>query len=100
MIPLVSFHSGDEHTLALEYVRMMKAHQLTFKRADLSNPGMLRADNILAVHYADGDAQGDAGVVEILYYNNLYPQKDVQILYGNYAYGNLNPDAIILLLPM
>ncbi len=96
MIPLVSFRSGDEHTLALEYVQMNKANLLTFKCADLSNPGMLHADNILAVHYADGGAQGDAGAVEILYYT----QKDVQILYGNYAYGNLNLDAVIILLPM
>ena len=28
---VVSFHSGDQHTLALEYVRMTNAHLLTFE---------------------------------------------------------------------
>lgn len=91
MIPQFSFHTGDEQALALEYVRMRNSEQLTLKTADLPDPYMLDAENILAVHYADAGAQGDAGAVEILYHT----QKDVQILYGNYAYGNLDLDAVI-----
>ena len=96
MIPSIRFRSGDEHTLAIEYVRMKQSNLLVDKTVDFPNPLLLNSENILAVHYADGGAQGEAGAVRILYYT----QNEVQILYGNYIYGNLNLDAIISILPM
>ncbi len=61
------------------------------------NPFQLFDDNILAVHFADAGAQGDAGAVEILYYT---PQSGIRILYGNYAWDDLDLDAVIRKLPM
>ena len=94
MIPLIHTHSGDdERALAADYVRSRRDKLNT---GDLQNPDDLMKENVLAVHFADAGAQGDAGAVEILY---CLPD-EVKILYGNYCYGTLDLDAVIRKLPM
>ena len=94
MIPVIHTRSGDdERALADDYVRSRKEK---LNICDLQNPDDLIEENVLAVHFADGGAQGDAGAVEILY---SLPD-EVKILYGNYCYGNLNLDAVIRKLPL
>ena len=87
---------GDVETLVSEFIQMDNQGLINFKVISLENPDGLVENNILAVHYADGGAQGEAGAVAILYRS----QHGIQILYGNYIYGNLNLDAVIRKLPM
>lgn len=94
MYTSISFRPGSEEALALEYIR--KINNLRPETEPLEHPEYLEEANILALHYADSGAQGDPGAVEILYRT----PRGVKVLYGNYAYGNLNLDAVIRKLPM
>ena len=87
---------GETETLVSEFIQMDNQGLIKFKVVSFENPDGLVENNILAVHYADRGAQGDAGAVEILYRS----QDGIQILYGNYCYGNLNLDTVIRKLPM
>lgn len=86
------FRWGDEETLARKYAQS----DWEPKCEKLDAPDRLEEARIPAVHFADGGAQGDPGAVEILY----RALRGVKVLYGNYAYGNLNLDAVIRKLPM
>ena len=96
MVPHMNTYFGDENALASEFVRKQKENLIKLNTCDLQAPRELEETNILAVHYADGGAQGDAGAVEILYFSN----HNVQVLYGNYCYGNLDLNEVICKLPM
>ena len=96
MYPSIHFRTGDEESLANEFIQLADKRLVKFEIEKLENPHFLDENNILAVHYADSGAQGDAGAVEILYCS----QNGLRYLYGNYAYGNLNLDAVIQKLPM
>ena len=87
---------GDVVALVSEYIQMDNQGRINIEVQDLENPDILEENNILAVHYADRGAQGDAGAVEILYQS----QNNIRVLYGNYGYGNLDLDAVIRKLPM
>lgn len=96
MYSLNSFREGDESSLATEYIRIVRESKMKLETVQLDNPYILRKEDILAVHYADSGAQGDAGAVNILYCT----QNNVRIYHGNYAYGNLDLDEVIRKLPM
>lgn len=96
MITSIPFRTGDEKALIEEFTRLDRKDLVQFEYGDLNHPDMLDEENILAVHYADGGAQGDAGAVRILYCT----EQGVQALYGNYLYGDLSLDAVIRKLPM
>lgn len=91
---MIQFRKGDQKALASEFLE--KTSLDNFDCVKLANPEKLVADDILAVHYSDVGAQGDAGVVEILYLS----KEGLQILKGNYAYGDLDIDAVYQKLPM
>lgn len=59
-------------------------------------PAQLREERILAVHFADGGAQGEAGAVEILYRSH----RGAQVYYGNYIYGELDYYGLFRALPV
>ena len=82
----ISFRTEDEKSLVQEFLQMYKTKKTRFETAELDANNMLLNPEILAIHFAEGGAQGDAGAVEILYFFD----DRIQILYGNYAYGNLN----------
>ena len=88
---------GKAGSLAKTFIKMTEKGRPKLFHSDLRNPYGLDYDNILAVHYADGGAQGEAGAVRILYRTPYY---GTQILYGNYIYGNLNLSEVIEKLPM
>ena len=92
----ITVREGDVETLVSEFIQMDNQGLINFKVEGLENPDGLVENNILAVHYADGGAQGEAGAVAILYRS----QHGIQILHGNYLYGNLNLEAVIRKLPM
>ncbi|MBE6949448.1 MAG: hypothetical protein E7456_06335 [Ruminococcaceae bacterium] len=92
----IIFRTGDEKFLVAEFLHLRENQLLKFEVASLENPNELVADNILAVHYADGGAQGVAGAVEILYCS----QQCVKVFYGNYVYDNLDLDAVIEKIPV
>ena len=92
MLAHISFRAGDGESLADEFIQ--KEQKL--KKDQLLMPSVLAEDKILAVHYADAGAQGDPGTVEILY----SAPESVRVLYGNYAFGDLDLDAVIQKLPM
>lgn len=87
--------AGDVKTLLSEFLGQANTGSLKFDVARF-DPRMLTAENVLAVHYADGGAQGEPGLVAILYRT----QQGVRILVENYIYGHLNLDALIELLPL
>lgn len=87
--------SGNGSALADRFIKMSEKGRPKLKHDDLY-PSFLHPENIIAVHYADGGAQGEAGAVRLLYRT----PHDIQILYGNYVYGNLNLSAVIEKLPM
>ena len=87
---------GSDKALASEFMKLYESDSLNFKLSEVWHPGALDESNILAVHYADGGAQGEAGAVRILYEE----YGSVKILYGNYVYGDLDLDALIRKLPM
>lgn len=89
----IKFRSGDEKSLVTEY--LLNKNERLLKSESL-NPYMLTQENVLAVHYAERGAQGEGGAVKILYFS----QGSLQILYGNYVFGDLNHDALISKLPM
>ena len=91
----IPFRSGNEEFLAAEYIELSDRRQLEFDVAALDHPQRLAEEDILAVHDSDSGAQGDAGAVEILYRSS----SGVQIMYGNYAYGDLNLNDVIQKLP-
>jgi len=91
-----SYRTGNNESLASEFVQLANEGSLKFEVTKLKSPIWLIPEDILAVHYADAGAQGDAGAVELLYCS----PNGVQVLYGNYAYGDLDLDAVIKLLPM
>lgn len=96
MYSSIAFRTGDEEALVQAFVEMFKTKRPRFQVTKLENPQKLLSAEILAVHFADGGAQGDPGAVEILY----LVDKGVQILYGNYVYDDLDLDAIIQRVPM
>ncbi len=95
MYSSIPFRTGDAESLVEEFFEMFKTKRPRFTVTELENPQKLVGVEILAVHFADGGAQGDPGAVEI-----LYRQDDgVQILYGNYVYENLDLDVILQKIP-
>lgn len=96
MYSSIMFRSGSVSILAEEYVQMVNKRESALETKPLENADTLMENNILAVHYADGGAQGEPGAVYILYNT----KNGVEILYGNYAYGKLNLDTVINKLPM
>ncbi len=92
----VPFRAGNEEDLAEEFIKTAEEDLLRLEASDLTDPAALAEENVLAVHFADPGAQGDPGAVEILYLS----QKGVRILYGNYAFGKLDLDAVLQKLPM
>ena len=92
----IPFRAGDEEALAEEFIRLAKERHVKFDAVRLEDPGILADEDILAVHYADAGAQGDAGAVEILYRS----PGGLQVLYGNYVYDDLDLNAVIQKLPM
>lgn len=92
----IRYRSGDPAALVTEFIRLQKADALNFRTDALTDPRSLSADHILAVHYSDSGAQGEAGLVRLLYRT----EQGVRILYGNYLYGDLNLNAVIEKLPM
>ena len=95
MDSFILFRTGNVDDLAAEFIRFKKDKSARYVITKLENPAVLMYDDVLAVHYADPGAQGDAGAVEILYRS----KKGVQYLYGNFAYGDLDLDAVIQKLP-
>ncbi len=93
----INFKRGSAELSAEEYIRISEETDTPIEYKTLDEPENLNKDNILAVHYADSGAQGEGGAVEILYYKK---ENSVEVLKGNYAYGDLDLDAIILKLPM
>jgi len=92
----IPFRSGTFDSIVAEF---FEADNLWFPKYDttsLEMPDNLIEENILAVHFADRGAQGEAGAVNILYYS----PKEVKIFYGNYVWGKLDLDAVIRKLPM
>ena len=87
------YRTGEDESLAAEFIQLAKMRRLSKDNLD---PNHLTEEGILAVHFADAGAQGDAGAVEILYRS----ENDLRILYGNYAYGKLDLDAVLRKLPM
>ena len=87
--------TGDERLLAREFLRKCDYRLLDFDVGDL-DPQQISEDDVLAVHFADAGAQGDAGAVELL----CRSPQGTRILYGNYAYGTLDLDGVISRLPM
>lgn len=87
---------GNGESLANTFIDMTQNGRPKLRHTDLVYPHTLDSENILAVHYADGGAQGEAGAVRLLYRT----QHGIQILYGNYVYGKLNLSAVIEKLPM
>ncbi len=92
----VPFRSGSEESLAEEFIQTANEDLLKLEASDLTDPAALAEEDILAVHFADAGAQGDAGAVELLYRT----EEGVRILYGNHAFGNLDLDALLQKLPM
>ena len=88
----IPFRSGEQEALAEEFIR----RRMQLACGPLDHPERLCPEDILAVHYADAGAQGDPGAVWIL----LRTPDGVGILGGNYAYDDLNLDAVIEKLPM
>lgn len=86
---------GDGEALADKFIQMTEKRRVRLHMDDL-DPYALDYDAVLAVHYADGGAQGEAGAVRIL----CRSPYGLRILYGNYVYGNLNLGAVIQKLPM
>lgn len=88
---------GNGADLAVRFIKMSEKGRPKLKHDDLdNNPYWLKTQDILAVHYADGGAQGEAGALRLLYRTPY----GIQILYGNYVYGKLNLSAVIEKLPM
>lgn len=96
MYSSIPFRTGDSQYLARELVERLNSHTIRFDAVKLDHPDQLVPDNILAVHFADAGAQGEGGAVKILYVS----PDGVEILHGNYAYGDLDLDAVIRKLPM
>lgn len=96
MIPFINTCPGDGSSSANDYVRMRKSNMIELKTTDIQDLRELLDENILAIHYANSGAQGDAGAVEILYCLH----DEVQILYGNYCRGNLSLDEVMIRFPM
>lgn len=95
----IAFRSGEEKALAKEFLQLNSWQDLEFEVTNLEDAMVLSglvADNILAIHFADLGAQGDAGAVKILYHSPA----GIQVMHGNYAYGHLNLDILIQKLPM
>lgn len=86
----VKFRKGDKESLTKEFLDKTKFGGDIFTVEKLKEPQLLREENILAVHFANAGAQGDAGAVEILY---NYCNK-IKVIYGNYAYEELDLDAL------
>lgn len=82
----ISFRTEDEKSLVQEFLQMYKTKKTRFETAELDANNMLLNPEILAIHFAEGGAQGDAGAVEFLYFFD----DRIQILYGNYVFGNLD----------
>ena len=93
---LIHYRSGDTDALVAEFIRLHHADELQFHIDELNDPDALIAEDILAVQYSDGGAQGEAGLVKLLYLT----EQGVRILHGNYVYGSLNLDAVIRKLPL
>lgn len=92
----ITFRSGEERILASSFlVKYNIGDGEILERAKINDISELDEENIVAVHFADTGAQGDPGAVELLY-NSV---EGIQILYGNYAYGNLNIDMVFDKLP-
>ncbi len=88
----IPFRPGEQEALAEAFIRQRL--QLAYRPLD--HPERLDPEDILAVHYADAGAQGDPGAVWIL----VRTPEGVGILGGNYAYDDLDLDAVIEKLPM
>lgn len=86
----------DGELLVAKFIQMSDNGRWKPDSVQLENLSSLLFDDIWAVHYADLGAQGDAGVVEILYRS----QEGLQVLKGNYASGNLSFADVIEKLPM
>ncbi len=96
MDPAVSYRAGNQESLAEEFIRLHQERQLNFHYKKLGKLYEYFDEDILAVHFADGGAQGDPGAVELLYLSNT----GIQLLYGNHTYGDLNLDEVLMKLPM
>lgn len=92
----IAFRNGDEENLALKFLEEYILEKERIKKSALDNISYLDEKSIIAVHFADAGAQGDSGCVEILYFSD----RTIRILYGNYAYGNLDLNKVFEKLPM
>ena len=91
----IVYRAGDEKTLLSEFLMQTDNNSLKFEVSTFQ-AHKLEEENVLALHYADGGAQGEPGLVAILYRT----QQGVQILVENYIYGHLNLDILIQMFPM
>lgn len=91
MLSSLNFREGAPKELALEFIELNNAWPMWYSPEKLI-PEKLKEDRVLAIHYANAGAQGEPGLVEILY---LSPS-GIKILSGNYAYGDLDHDALVL----
>ncbi len=96
MYSSLPLRTGAPEKLTAEFLSIVGTGRLNLKTENLVNPDILIEEQILAVHFANTGAQGEGGAVEILYNS---PQ-GISVLHGNYAYGGLNLNALLLLLPV
>lgn len=96
MYSSIEFKKGDARTLVDTFNELIESQSLGLNDYELENPELIDADCVLAVHFADGGAQGEPGAVDLLY---CMPD-GVHILHGNYCSGNLDLDAVIEKLPI
>lgn len=96
MHKLIPFREGDETSLADEFIQLLESKSLKLKTEELADLSDVTEYNVLAVHYADAGAQGEAGAVYLLYHSH----DGTKILCGNYVYGNLNLNDLVRKIPM
>ena len=92
----ISLHTDKAEKLASQFLEFVKNRRLCKKTNKLENTKVPAEQSILAIHYADGGAQGYSGDVRILYDTGW----NVRILSGNYAYGSLDLDDLTYKLPI
>lgn len=96
MYSAIPFRTGDEDSLAAEFIQTYKTKTLHRDLIELKSPIGVTEDTILAVHFADAGAHGDPGAVEFL----CLSQNGIQRMYGNYAHGDPDLSDVIRVLPM
>ena len=91
-----SYRNGTPSELAAEFIGTAGTGRLNLKTEEFTDPFILSTDNVMAVHFAHGGAQGECGAVNILYSS----PEGIRVLHGNHVYGGLDCDDLIQQLPV